>query len=97
MIDKLKKIRSTLEEASNDCSRKDVLIGQAIGKLDSLIEVIESGEATESLSIPNHVWKHVEKPTNKTMMDAVQRHKEIHHELSRDSITQKNTHFEQLK
>ncbi|RPG66871.1 MAG: hypothetical protein CBC02_003325 [Flavobacteriaceae bacterium TMED42] len=97
MIDKLKKIKLTLKNASEENAKKDILIGQALGQLDSLLDQLESGEEASPLPIPNHVWKHVEKPTNKTMMDAVQRHKEIHHELSRDSVTQKNTHFEQLK
>lgn len=98
MQDKLKKIKELLEKSFEDSNKKDMYIGQAMGLIDSLL--IDNGNNdinNTDLSIPNHVWKHVDKPTNQTMMDAVQRHKQVHEELSNNSITQKNTHFEQLK
>ena len=64
--------------------------------IDSLM-VDTKNPQNEKLPIPDMVWKHVEKPTNQSMMDAVQRHKQLHQELSRNSISQKNTQFEQLK
>jgi hypothetical protein len=97
MKEKLKKIKETLEKSTTAGNNRDILLGQAIGMLDSLISDIERGVTTENLPIPDMIWKHVEKPTNQTMMDAVQRHKQIHTELSKDSVTQKNTQFEQLK
>ena len=97
MKEKLKKIKETLEKSAAADSNRDILLGQAIGMLDSLISDIERGVTTENLPIPDMIWKHVEKPTNQTMMDAVQRHKQVHTELSKDSVTQKNTQFEQLK
>lgn len=97
MIEKLKNIKEILENAGNDSNKKDILIGQAIGLLDSLIERITNGETNSSMPIPDMVWKHTDKPNSDTMMDAVQRHKNIHSELSKDSVTQKNTQFEQLK
>ena len=97
MEDKLKNIKEILENAGTDSSRKDILIGQAIGLLDSLIERIANGETNSSMPIPDMVWKHTDKPNPDSMMDAVRRHKNIHSELSKDSVTQKNTQFEQLK
>jgi len=97
MIDKLKKIKETLEKSVEDSTKKDVYIGQAIGLLDSLIERVTNGETNSGMPIPDMVWKHTEKPNADTMMGAVERHKQIHEELSKDSITQKNTQFEQLK
>tara|TARA_B100001057_G_scaffold474408_1_gene539947 strand:- start:790 stop:1083 length:294 start_codon:yes stop_codon:yes gene_type:complete len=97
MQDKLKKIKETLEKSIEDATKKDVYIGQAIGLLDSLIERVVNGETNSNMPIPDMVWKHTDKPNAKTMMGAVERHKQIHEELSKDSITQKNTHFEQLK
>lgn len=97
MIDKLKKIKEKLEKSVEDSTKKDVYIGQAIGLLDSLIERVTNGETNSGMPIPDMVWKHTEKPSANTMMGAVERHKQIHEELSKDSITQKNTQFEQLK
>lgn len=96
MQDKLKKIKELLENAVDDSSKKDLYIGQAIGMIDSLM-VDTKNSQNEKLPIPDMVWKHVEKPTNQSMMDAVQRHKQLHQELSRDSISQQNTQFKQLK
>ena len=97
MKEKLKKIKETLEKSTQADSNRDILLGQAIGMLDSIISDMERGVVTDSIPIPDMVWKHVEKPTGQTMMDAVKRHKDVHSELSRDSVTQKNTQFEQLK
>ena len=96
MQEKLKKIKELLGNAIDDSSKKDLYIGQAIGMIDSLM-VDTKNSQHEKLPIPDMVWKHVEKPTNQSMMDAVQRHKQLHQELSRDSISQQNTQFEQLK
>ena len=97
MQDKLKKIKELLELSFKDSTKKDMYIGQAMGIVDALLLDTKNTNQINELPIPNHVWKHVEKPTNQTMMDAVQRHKQIHEELSKDSITQKNTQFDQLK
>ena len=97
MEDKLKKIKETLEKAIEDSNKKDLYIGQAIGLLDSLIERVVNGETNSAMPIPDMVWKHTEKPSKDTMMDAVKRHKDIHSELSKDAISKQNTQFEQLK
>jgi hypothetical protein len=97
MEDKLKKIKEILEKSIEDSAKKDLYIGQAMGLIDSLLIDRANGTSPDELPIPNHVWKHVDKPTNQTMMDAVQRHKQIHEELSENSITQKNTQFNQIK
>ena len=82
MQEKLKKIKELLENAIDDSSKKDLYIGQAIGMIDSLM-VDTKNSQNEKLPIPDMVWKHAEKPTNQSMMDAVQRHKQLHKELSR--------------
>ena len=97
MEEKLKKIKETLEKSIEDVSKKDIYIGQAIGLLDSLIERVVNGETNTSIPIPDMIWKHTEKPNKDTMMDAVKRHKEVHTELSKDSVSKQNTQFEQLK
>jgi hypothetical protein len=97
MEQKLKKIKELLENSAGNSTNKDLYIGQAIGLIDSILIDGVDTSTTSELPIPNHVWKHVDKPTNQTMMDAVQRHKEVHGELSENSITQKNTQFNQLK
>lgn len=104
MNDKLKKVKEILESAIDSNDKKDILISRALGILDSIeltpevkSPTSETNETGEKLPIPNMVWKHVEKPSSDMMMDAVKRHKEIHGEISRDSITQQNTQFEQLK
>jgi len=97
MEDKLKNIKEILEKSFEDSTKKDMYIGQAIGLLDSLIERVVNGETNSNMPIPDMVWKHTEKPRTDTMISAVERHKQIHEELSKDSITQKNTQFEQLK
>jgi hypothetical protein len=97
MQEKLKRIKELLEKSFVDSNKKDMYIGQAMGLIDSLLIDTTNNVNSTDLSIPNHVWKHVDKPTNQTMMNAVQRHKQVHEELSNNSITQKNTQFEQLK
>ena len=92
----LEKVKELIKKSTEDESQKDLYLGQAIRIIDSML--ISSTQSSEgSLPIPDMVWKHVEKPTTDSMMDAVQRHKELHQELSRDSITKQNTQFEQLK
>ena len=92
----LEKVKELIKKSTEDESQKDLYLGQAIGIIDSML--ISSTQSSEgSLPIPDMVRKHVEKPTTDSMMDAVQRHKELHQELSRDSITKQNTQFEQLK
>lgn len=97
MEEKLKKIKEVLESSIEDSAKKDMYIGQAIGLLDSLIERVVNGETDSSMPIPDMIWKHTNKPDADTMMDAVQRHKQVHSELSKDSISQKNTKFEKLQ
>ena len=97
MEEKLKKIKQILEKSIDDSAKKDMYIGQAIGLLESIIERVRNGETDSSMPIPDMIWKHTDKPASDTMMGAVERHKQIHEELSKDSITQKNTQFEQLK
>jgi hypothetical protein len=97
MQEKLKKIKELLGNAIDDSSKKDLYIGQAIGHIDSILIDNLNKTSSNELPIPNHVWEHVEKPSNQNMMDAVHRHKEIHDELSKNSISQQNTQFEQLK
>lgn len=97
MQEKLKRIKELLGKSIDDPDKKELYIGQALGMIDSLMVDVKDQPTSDKLPIPDMVWKHVEKPTNQTMMDAVQRHKQIHEELSRDSVTQKNTQFKQLK
>jgi hypothetical protein len=97
MKEKLKKIKEVLENSIEDSVKKDMYIGQAIGLLDSLIERVTNGETDNSLPIPDMIWKHTDKPDTNSMMDAVQRHKQVHTELSKDSVSQKNTKFEKLQ
>lgn len=97
MEDKLKNIKELLEKSFEDSTKKDMYIGQAIGLLDSLIEGIANRETNSNMPIPDMIWKHTDKPNSATMVDAIKRHKDIHSELSRNSVTQKNTQFEQLK
>jgi hypothetical protein len=96
MEDKLKNIKEILEKSFEDSTKKDMYIGQAIGLLDSLIERVVNGETNSSMPVPDMIWKHTNKPNADTMMDAVDRHKKIHSELSTDSVSQKNTQFKKL-
>lgn len=94
MNEKLKKIKDLLEKSIESENKKDLFIGQALGLLESLIS---ESENMKTLPIPDMIWKHAEKPSNLSMQDAIQRHKDIHSELSKNSITKQNTQFEQLK
>ena len=96
MEDKLKNIKEILEKSFEDSTKKDMYIGQAIGLLDSLIERVVNGETNSSMPVPDMIWKHTNKPNTDTMMDAVDRHKKNHSELSTDSVSQKNTQFKKL-
>ena len=93
MNKKLEKIKGLLELSIEDSARKDMLIGQAIGLVDSMLE---DDVQTAPFTVPNAVLKHMETPKGETMMDAVKRHKEVHTELSKDSISQQNTQFKKL-
>ena len=97
MKDSLKNIKEKLELAIDNPSKKDMFIGQAIGLIDSLVEKINNTGDNPSMPIPDMIWKHTDKPSKDTMMDAVKRHKDIHSELSEDAISKQNTQFEQLK
>ena len=97
MQEKLKKIKELLEHSFKESDKKEMYIGQALGLVESILIDNVNRTSNNELPIPNHVWKHVEKPTNQNMMDAVQRHKEIHNELSKNSISQKNTQFEKFE
>ena len=97
MKDSLKNIKEKLELAIDNPSKKDMFIGQAIGLIDSLVEKINNAGDNPDMPIPDMIWQHTNKPSKDTMMDAVQRHKDIHSQLSKDSISNKNTQFEQLK
>ena len=93
MEEKLKKIKELLEMSFEDEKKRDMFIGQAIGLLDSvLIDVRQS----PNLPIPDAVRQHMSNTHDNSMLNAVQRHKEVHKELTKDSITQKNTQFEKL-
>lgn len=97
MNTQLKKIKDLLEKSFNDPRKKDMLIGQAIGLIDSMILETSSPSPVEgTLPIPDVVWKHTEKPSKDTLIDAVQRHKDVHNKLMEDSISQKNTQFKKL-
>lgn len=93
MKEKLEKIKGLLELSVEDSTKRDLLVGQAIGLIDSMLD---GSQVPAGLDIPDVIWKHVEKPKSETMMDAVKRHKEVHEELSQDSVSQKNTQFKKL-
>jgi hypothetical protein len=96
MKDTLKKIKELLELSTENSDKRDLLIGQAMGLIDSLIETpIEPKVNTAPFNVPDAVLKNLETPGT-TMMDAVRRHKDVHTELSKDSVTQKNTQFKKL-
>tara|TARA_B100001093_G_scaffold212363_1_gene203812 strand:+ start:3344 stop:3637 length:294 start_codon:yes stop_codon:yes gene_type:complete len=97
MKESLKNIKEKLELAIENPTKKDMFIGQAMGLIDSLIEKINNSGENTNLPIPDMIWQHTDKPSKDTMLDAVQRHKDIHTELSKDSISNQNTQFEQLK
>lgn len=96
MNDTLKKIKELLELSTENLEKRDLLIGQAMGLIDSLIETrTEPKVNTAPFNVPDAVLKNLETPGT-TMMDAVRRHKDVHTELSKDSVTQKNTQFKKL-
>ena len=97
MKESLKNIKEKLELAIENPTKKDMFIGQAMGLIDSLVEKINNSGENTNLPIPDMIWQHTDKPSKDTMLDAVQRHKDIHTELSKDSISNQNTQFEQLK
>lgn len=97
MKESLKNIKEKLELAVDNPSKKDMFIGQAIGLIDALVDKLNNSGTDESMPIPDMIWKHTDKPNREAMMDAVQRHKDLHTELSKNSVSQKNTQFEQLK
>ena len=97
MKEKLEKIKGLLELSVEDSAKRDLLLGQAIGLIDSLIVYVNNRSGKPEIGIPDMIWKHVNKPDESTMMDAVKRHKELHKELSEDSVTQKNTQFKKLE
>lgn len=97
MKENLKKIKEKLELAFEEPNKKDLLIGQALGLIDSLIDRINNEETNSTIPVPNMIWQHTNKPNFETMNEAVDRHKELHKKMSSDSISQKNTQFEQLK
>lgn len=96
MKDTLKKIKELLELSTENSDKRDLLIGQAMGLIDSLIETPSEPKVnTAPFNVPDAVLKNLETPGT-TMMDAVRRHKDVHSELSKDSVTQKNTQFRKL-
>jgi len=97
MKESLKTIKEKLELAIENPSKKDMFIGQAMGLIDSLVEKINNTGETQNVPIPDMIWKHTDKPNKDTMLDAVKRHKDVHSELSKDSVSKQNTQFEQLK
>ena len=93
MKKKLEKIKALLVLSVEDSAKRDLLVGQAIGLIDSILDTAtESGQ----LAVPDVVWKHIDKPKSETIMDAVARHKEAHNELSKNSVSQQNTQFKKL-
>jgi hypothetical protein len=98
MNEQLKKIKDLLEKSFKETDKRDMLIGQAIGHIDSLLENSpQESPLNKTLPIPDMVWKHTEKPNKNTMMDAVERHKDVHNKLVEDSISQRNTQFKKLQ
>ena len=96
MNDTLKKIKELLELSTENSEKRDLLIGQAMGLIDSLIENPQQQKINPApFNVPDAVLKNLETPGT-TMMDAVRRHKDVHTELSKDSVTQKNTQFRKL-
>ena len=56
-----------------------MFISRTIGLIDSLVEKINNHQKDNpSMPIPDMIWKHTDKPSKDTMMDAVKRHKDIH-------------------
>ena len=97
MKDKLIKIKESLESAIENSEKKDIFIGKALGIVEELIEmpIEQTSESYKPpFDIPDAVLKSLD--SGSSMLDAVRRHKEVHKELSKDSITQKNTQFEKL-
>ena len=96
MNDTLKKIKELIELSTENSDKRDLLIGQAMGLIDSLIENSHEPKVnTAPFNVPDAVLKNLETPGT-TMMDAVRRHKDVHNELSKDSVTQRNTQFKKL-
>ena len=60
----LKKIKDLLERSFTEHDKKDMLIGQAIGHLDSLIQNTKNNVSTKSdvLPIPDVIWNHTDNP-----------------------------------
>lgn len=98
MNEQLKKIKDLLEKSFKEKEKRDMLIGQAIGQIDALIEnSSQESPLNKTLHIPDMVWQHTEKPNKNSMMDAVERHKDVHNKLVEDSISQRNTQFKKLQ
>jgi len=96
MNETLKKIKELLILSTETDEKRDLLVGQALGLIDSIIEKpTEPKTNTAPFNVPPEILKNLEVPGT-TMLDAVKRHKEVHNELSKDSVTQKNTQFKKL-
>ena len=94
MKENLKKVKQLIEDSAKDSQKRDLLLGQALG----ILEVLISGVDEDSKYVaPSVVQKQFENTNSNIMQNAVDRHKQIHEQLSKDSISQKNTQFEQLK
>ena len=94
MKENLKKVKQLIEDSAKDSQKRDLLLGQALG----ILEVLISGVNEDSNYVaPSVVQKQFENTNSNIMQNAVDRHKQIHEQLSKDSISQKNTQFEQLK
>ncbi len=96
MNETLEKIKELLELSTENSEKRDLLVGQAMGLIDSLISNPQEPKTnTAPFNVPPEVMKNLEVPGT-TMMDAVRRHKEVHGELSKDAISKQNTQFKQL-
>ena len=96
MNETLEKIKELLELSTENSEKRDLLIGQAMGLIDSLMNTPREPKTnTAPFNVPDAVLKNLETPGT-TMMDAVRRHKEVHGELSKDAISKQNTQFKKL-
>jgi len=94
MNETLKKIKELLELSTEDTKKRDLLVGQAIGLIDSLVEKPVATN-TAPFHVPEEILRNLEVPGT-TMLDAVKRHKEVHSELSKDAVSKQNTQFKKL-
>jgi D-ribose pyranose/furanose isomerase RbsD len=94
MDEKLKKIKGLIEQSLSDDGKRDFYLGQAVGIVD---EILDKGANTPTtISIPDVVLKNTHVDKDQIMSEAVARHKKLHKELNKDSISKQNTQFKKL-